>query len=96
MPEQARQSFSTNMMPDWSDELDTVTRIARRKFAFAREVGDYTSLTLTLNPNPNPNPNPNLNPNQVGDYTSLVEGPGQEPVCAALYNPTLTPRRSLL
>ena len=91
MPEQARQSFSTNMMPDWSDELDTVTRapspsptpsltpspspsptptptstltfyptleqitrIARRKFAFAREVGDYTSLTLTLNPNPNP------------------------------------------
>ena len=69
MPEQARQSFSTNMMPDWSDELDTVTRIARRKFAFAREVGDYTSL---------------------------VEGPGQEPVGAALYNPTLTPRRSLL
>ena len=70
MPEQARQSFSTNMMPDWSDERDTITRIARRKFAFAREVGDYTSLTLTLtltvtrnNPNPNPDPKPNPHPN---------------------------------
>tara|TARA_B100000795_G_scaffold193744_1_gene148022 strand:- start:758 stop:1015 length:258 start_codon:yes stop_codon:yes gene_type:complete len=57
---QARQSFSTNMLPDWSDELDTVTRIARRKFAFAREVGEYASL---------------------------VEGPGQEPVSSGFYNP---------
>ena len=40
----ARQSFSTNMYPDWADESNVITRIARRKFAFAREVGGYESL----------------------------------------------------
>ena len=47
LPPQARQSFSTNMLPDWSDELDTVT----------------STLTKHPNPNPNPNSNPNPNPN---------------------------------
>ena len=44
LPPQARQSFSTNMLPDWSDELDTVTRTL--------------TLILTLTPTPTPtNPN---------------------------------------
>ena len=36
-----RQSYSVNMVPDFEDEDHLVTRIARRKFAFAREVAGY-------------------------------------------------------
>lgn len=39
-----RQSFSVNMYPDWDDESDVVTRMVRRKFAFAREVAEYDQL----------------------------------------------------
>ena len=39
-----RQSYSVNMYPDYDDELDAVTRLARRKFAFAREHVGYTDL----------------------------------------------------
>lgn len=40
----ARRSWSHNMYPDFDDETSVVTRIARRKFAFAREVGGYETL----------------------------------------------------
>jgi len=36
-----RSSYSVNMFPDFDDEADPVTRLARRKFAFAREVAEY-------------------------------------------------------
>ena len=36
-----RQSYSVNMMPNFDDPAFTVTRWARRKFAFAREVAGY-------------------------------------------------------
>ena len=36
-----RQSYSVNMVPDYSYEDHLITRIARRKFAFAREVAGY-------------------------------------------------------
>ncbi len=39
-----RQSRSANMYPDFDDETRAVTRLARRKFAFAREVADYDEL----------------------------------------------------
>jgi len=39
-----RRSYSVNMMPDFDDEMHTVTRLARRKFAFAREVAGYSEL----------------------------------------------------
>ena len=36
-----RRSYSVNMVPDFENEDNHVTRIARRKFAFAREVARY-------------------------------------------------------
>ena len=39
-----RQSFSVNMYPDWDDEANIVTRMVRRKFAFARDVAEYDEL----------------------------------------------------
>jgi hypothetical protein len=39
-----RQSYSVNMYPDYDDELNVITRMVRRKFAFAREVADYEQL----------------------------------------------------
>jgi len=39
-----RQSYSVNMYPDYDDEANVVTRVVRRKFAFAREVADYEEL----------------------------------------------------
>jgi hypothetical protein len=36
-----RQSYSVNMVPDFEYEEHLITRIARRKFAFAREVAGY-------------------------------------------------------
>lgn len=39
-----RQSYSVNMWPDYDDESDVVTRMVRRKFAFAREVAEYAEL----------------------------------------------------
>jgi len=39
-----RQSFSVNMYADWDDETNTITRMVRRKFAFAREVAEYEEL----------------------------------------------------
>jgi hypothetical protein len=36
-----RRSYSVNMVPDFDFEDDTITRVARRKFAFAREVAGY-------------------------------------------------------
>lgn len=39
-----RQSYSVNMHPDYDDESNVVTRVVRRKFAFAREVAEYTDL----------------------------------------------------
>ena len=39
-----RQSYTVNMLPDYSDEDFVVTRISRRKFAFAREVAGYDEL----------------------------------------------------
>ena len=38
------QSFSVNMYPDWDDESNVITRMVRRKFAFAREVAEYEEL----------------------------------------------------
>lgn len=35
-----RQSYSVNMHPDYDDEGNVVTRVVRRKFAFAREVAE--------------------------------------------------------
>jgi len=40
----ARQSWSVNMYPDWYDEFNVVTRMSRRKFAFARDVAGYEEL----------------------------------------------------
>ena len=39
-----RQSYSVNMNPDYEDETNVVTRVVRRKFAFAREVAEYEEL----------------------------------------------------
>ena len=39
-----RQSYSVNMYPDWEDEANVITRMVRRKFAFAREVAEYEQL----------------------------------------------------
>ena len=39
-----RQSFSVNMYPDYDDEANVITRMVRRKFAFAREVAEYEEL----------------------------------------------------
>jgi len=39
-----RQSYSVNMYPDYDDEKNVVTRVVRRKFAFAREVAEYEEL----------------------------------------------------
>ncbi len=39
-----RSSYSMNMVPDFDDETNVVTKIVRRKFAFAREVADYEEL----------------------------------------------------
>lgn len=39
-----RQSYSVNMVPDFDDEVAPVTKLARRKFAFAREVAEYSEL----------------------------------------------------
>ena len=39
-----RQSYSVNMFPDFDDESDPVTAVSRRKFAFARDVAEYTEL----------------------------------------------------
>mmetsp|Transcript_2712 Transcript_2712/g.8917 ORF Transcript_2712/g.8917 Transcript_2712/m.8917 type:complete len:445 (-) Transcript_2712:126-1460(-) len=39
-----RSSYSVNMVPDFEDETDVVTRLMRRKFAFAREVAEYDEL----------------------------------------------------
>ena len=39
-----RRSYSVNMVPDFEDEDHLVTRIARRKFAFAREVVGYEGV----------------------------------------------------
>ena len=39
-----RQSFSVNMYPDYEDESNVITRMVRRKFAFAREVAEYDEL----------------------------------------------------
>ncbi len=39
-----RQSYSVNMYPDYDDEANPVTRVVRRKFAFAREVAEYEEL----------------------------------------------------
>jgi prolyl 4-hydroxylase len=39
-----RQSYSVNMVPEYDDETHVVTGLARRKFAFAREVGGYAEL----------------------------------------------------
>ena len=39
-----RQSYSVNMYPDYDDESNIVTRVVRRKFAFAREVAEYEEL----------------------------------------------------
>ena len=39
-----RQSYSVNMFPDYDDESNVVTRLVRRKFAFAREVASYSEL----------------------------------------------------
>ena len=36
-----RQSYSVNMNPDYDDEDNVITQMARRKFAFAREVVGY-------------------------------------------------------
>lgn len=36
-----RQSYSVNMVPDFTNEDHLITGIARRKFAFAREVAGY-------------------------------------------------------
>ena len=32
------------MYPDWDDESNVITRMVRRKFAFAREVAEYEEL----------------------------------------------------
>jgi len=40
----SRQSYSVNMFPDFDDETHVVTRLSRRKFAFAREVAGYVKL----------------------------------------------------
>ena len=39
-----RRSYSVNMYPDFDDESDVVTQLARRKFAFAREVARYPEI----------------------------------------------------
>ena len=39
-----RSSYSVNMYPDWDDESNVITRMVRRKFAFAREVAEYEAL----------------------------------------------------
>ena len=39
-----RQSFSVNMYPDYDDESHVITRVARRKFAFARDFVGYTDV----------------------------------------------------
>ena len=39
-----RSSYSMNMVPDFDDETNVVTKIVRRKFAFARDVAEYTEL----------------------------------------------------
>lgn len=39
-----RRSYSVNMFPDYDDETNVITRMVRRKFAFAREVADYEQL----------------------------------------------------
>ena len=39
-----RKSYSVNMVPDFDDETHVVTALARRKFAFAREVAGYDEL----------------------------------------------------
>jgi len=41
---QWRQSYSVNMYPDYDDPASAVTRLAHRKFAFAREVAGYANL----------------------------------------------------
>ena len=39
-----RRSYSVNMEPDYDDEADVVTGLARRQFAFAREVSGYSDV----------------------------------------------------
>ena len=39
-----RQSFSVNMYPDYDDESHVITRVARRKFAFARDFVGYSDV----------------------------------------------------
>ena len=39
-----RQSFSCNMYPDFDDPTNIITKMVRRKFAFAREVAEYEDL----------------------------------------------------
>ena len=38
------QSQSVNMYPDYDDETNFVTTVARRKFAFARQVAGYSDV----------------------------------------------------
>lgn len=44
-PDAYRRSASTNMFPDFDNEAAVVTRLSRRLFAFAREVGEYTEAS---------------------------------------------------
>ena len=39
-----RKSQSVNMYPEYDDEFDVVTQVARRKFAFAREFAGYSGV----------------------------------------------------
>lgn len=48
----SRKSWSHNMYPDFDDETSAVTRLARRKFAFAREVAGYDTLNEGLGQEP--------------------------------------------